>query len=926
MTSFSQILDKTSDFSQLEIWLRHASNCSPFFKRLLLSDEALLLALAENVEQVFTRQAMQVYLNEKSITNEADLKHVLRQLRKLVILRLIVRDLNGLANLFEVMHTMSDLAEVVIEFSLLHINDWFKPIYGEPVGQNGQTQELIVVGMGKLGGRELNVSSDIDLIFAYEQAGETNGGKRLSNQEYFNLVAKKLIAVIDEPTQDGFVFRVDMRLRPFGSEGVLVSSLDGLEDYYQNHGREWERYAWIKGRVIAGSAQSVTKLLKPFVYRKYLDYSMFSAMRDLKVQIQQDVDRQDRHGNIKLGRGGIREIEFIAQVFQLIRGGQDNDLQIRPTLAVLKLLAQQSVIEQSICDQLTESYIFLRNLEHRLQYYNDAQTHDLPKTESHQSVIALAMQRLDGQGVLDWPALLQKIDQVRTFVSSQFAEIFIMPQAEGERSDRLVMLWFGNLTDEEMHSELEAHGYQLEEDTVQVITHFRSSNRVKHLPDISRKRLDEQMPTVIHLCGQYSNASKTLVRMIHLLETICRRASYLAFFAEYPHVLERVVHLVSASPWLANYLTQHPILLDGLIDDHASKEFDMDEASSIAKMQTYEQRMQLQLSQLEGDTERQMNVLREFQQARLFALACEDVLNNIYLPIISRYLSDLADMILRLVIKTVWPTIKGKHREEPAFAIIAYGKHGGRELGYASDLDLVFLYDDDHPDARDAYTRLGMRIIAWLNTMTSSGTLYEIDMQLRPDGGSGLLVCSVASFAAYQTEKAWIWEHQAITRARFAAGSEVVGDAFEKIRHQIITKKRDLAQLGQEIVSMRKRMQGAFKYEAGKFDVKHGLGGMIDFEFIAQYLMLAHATDHQSLCNCRASVDIVMCCANLILIPKMLGMQAVEAYQALKRQQHDLRLQGYQEVWVPEQSMQKEVESIRCLWKVVFIDTEVGKL
>lgn len=926
MTSFSQILDKTSDLSQFEIWLRHASDCSPFFKRLLHSDNTLLSALAENVEQVFTRPTMQAYLDEKTVSDEAELKYTLRQLRKLVILRLIIRDLNGLADLFEVMHTTSDLAEVVVEFSLKHINDWFKPIYGEPIGENGRPQELIVVGMGKLGGRELNVSSDIDLIFAYEQTGETNGGKRLSNQEYFNLVAKKLIAVIDEPTQDGFVFRVDMRLRPFGSEGVLVSSLDGLEDYYQNHGREWERYAWIKGRVIAGSAQSVTQLLKPFVYRKYLDYSMFSAMRDLKVQIQQDVDRQDRHGNIKLGRGGIREIEFIAQVFQLIRGGQDRALQIRPTLEVLKLLTQQGVIEQSIYDQLAASYIFLRNLEHRLQYYNDAQTHDLPKTESHQAVIALAMGQLDSQGAPAWSALLRKINEVRTFVSSQFAEVFIMPQAEGDRSDKLVALWLGNLTDEEMREELEAQGYRLEEDTMQVITHFRTSNRVKHLPDVSRKRLDEQMPMVIQLCGQHLNASETLVRMIHLLETICRRASYLAFFAEYPHVLERVVHLVSASPWLANYLTQHPILLDGLIDDHASNEFDMSEASSIAKMQAHEQRIQLQLSQLEGDTERQMNVLREFQQARLFALACEDVLNNIYLPITSRYLSDLADMILRLVIKTVWPTIKGKHRDEPAFAIVAYGKHGGRELGYASDLDLVFLYDDDHPDARDVYTRLGMRIIAWLNTMTSSGILYEIDMQLRPDGGSGLLVCSIESFAAYQTEKAWIWEHQAITRARFAAGSVLVGVAFEKIRRQIITQKRDLPLLRQEIVNMRQRMQGAFKYEAGKFDVKHGLGGMIDFEFIAQYLMLANAESHQSLCECRAGVDILMCCANLMLVPKMLGMLAVEAYQALKRKQHDLRLQGHQAVWVSEQSMQNEVESIRQLWKIVFIESEPAKV
>ncbi len=918
MTTFNQILDKSSDFSQLELRLKHAADCSPFFKRLLLSDDALLLALSESGEEVFTRQAMQLFLNKKTIANEAELKHVLRQLRKLVILRLIFRDLNGLANLFEVMHTMSDLAEVVIQFALVHIDAWFKPMYGEPIGQSGEPQELIVVGMGKLGGRELNVSSDIDLIFAYEQAGETNGDKRLSNQEYFNLVAKKLIAVIDEPTQDGFVFRVDMRLRPFGSEGVLVSSLDGLEDYYQNHGREWERFAWIKGRVIAGPALSVTLLLKPFVYRKYLDYSMFSAMRDLKLQIQQDVDRQDRHGNIKLGRGGIREIEFIAQVFQLIRGGQNHALQIRPTLDVLRLLTDQGVIEQSVCDQLTESYIFLRNLEHRLQYYNDAQTHDLPKFDSHQQVIALAMQQLDNLGIPDWFALLQKIDQVRAFVSAQFAEVFVILPTANEHSDNLKALWFGTLSEEKMHAELALHGYQAQAEVAKTIAQFRESKRVKHLPDVSRIRIDEQMPTVIKLCGKYHNASETLVRMVNLLETICRRASYLAFFAEYPQALARLVNLLSASPWLASYLTQHPILLDSLIDDHVS-EFDEDDSSSMAKMQVYEQRLQLQLQQLDGDTERQMNMLREFQQARLFAVACEDVLSEIDLLKVSRYLSDLADMILRMVITTVWPTIKGKHRVDPAFAIIAYGKHGGRELGYASDLDLVFLYDDDHADARDVYTKLGMRVIAWLNTMTSSGILYEIDMQLRPDGGSGLLVCSVQSFAEYQIEKAWVWEHQAITRARFAAGSEEVGNAFESIRKQIVSQTRDLSILRDEVVSMRKRMQSAFKYQAGKFDVKHGLGGMIDFEFIVQYLMLAHTAKFNTLCQYRASVDVMKACANLGLVPKPLGLQAIEAYQTFKRHQHDLRLQGYPDVWMPEQSVTKQVESIRQLWKIVFI-------
>lgn len=916
MLELSEILAKLNvqptaeSFALITNDILKATECSPFLKRLLMADQSLLENVVNGVDDVWSVKAMWEWLEAQPIADEASLKKAVRQLRQHVIARLILRDLSGRANLQEVMLTNSYLAEVTVNFAIQHIPRLSLAIYGEPIGESGNKQALIVVGMGKLGGYELNVSSDIDLIFAFEEDGETNGQKSCSNAEYFTHVCKRLISVIDEITEDGFVFRVDMRLRPYGSEGPLVASLTMLEDYYQQQGREWERYAWIKGRVIAGPAKTLTKLLQPFVYRKYLDYGAISSMRDLKVQIQRDVNRRDLHENIKLGRGGIREIEFIAQVFQLMRGGQDVSLQIRATLDVLKLLANQSLIEKHISSELQESYVFLRNLEHRLQYYNDQQTHDLPEVEAHRAMIAKSM------GMPDWDTLDAEIKKVRAFVSQQFSDVFAYetdPSDEGKASSGQDF-WNMHLEDAVLVESLEAIGYQEPNEAMRQLQAFKGSFKISRLPDLSRMRLNALMPAVIQQCGKRYNANETLARMIVLLETICRRASYLAFFVEYPHVLDRVLTLIASSAWVAGYLTQHPILLDGLLDVHATNA-ELDIAAQESQLM---HRLQL----IEGDTEQQMNLLRDFQQARLFALAAEDVINHIPLAKLSSQLSDLADMILRVVLKTVWPTVKGHHIEVPKFAIIAYGKHGGREMGYMSDLDMVFLYDDDHPDAREIYTRLGLKIIAWLNTMTSSGILYETDMQLRPDGGSGLLVSSIESFAIYQHEKAWVWEHQAITRARFAAGDESVGQAFEKIRIEIITKQHNLKDLRQEITHMRQRMKSAYRYVPGRFDLKHGLGGMIDIEFIVQYLVLAYSHQSPKLCENRANVHILRLCSVLGLIPPELGQQAADAYLKLRAHQHAMRLQGYLDAWVPEDQMQAQSGVIRELWRKVFLEEQ----
>jgi [glutamine synthetase] adenylyltransferase / [glutamine synthetase]-adenylyl-L-tyrosine phosphorylase len=904
--TLEKILTEKHEPYSIGAYLQNAVQMSPFLLNLLQKNAYLQEDLLLNTHQPYQLAAMKSWLDAQNIFDENTLKQGLRRLRQLVLARIMVRDLNGLCDLTEVMYTTSVLAEVTIQTAIAHISNWISVRYGVPSVSElmpTKTQSLIVIGMGKLGGYELNVSSDVDLIFAYESPGETNGNEVISNQEYFTLVAKKLMSAIDEVTSDGFVFRVDMRLRPFGSEGALVCSLEALENYYQSYGREWERYAWIKGRVIAGGDDHFIRELKPFVYRKYLDYGAIDSMRDLKRQIQLDVLKRDLHDNIKLGRGGIREIEFIAQVYQLMRGGHDPSLQVKSTLKALQNLAQKGIVDATIVDQLTISYVFLRNLEHRLQYFNDAQTHALPVADQHRDLIAKSM-HFDS-----WQACSAVINQHRQFVAKQFDAIFSTDEEAKSHTSNQVDFWNHTLDTKEVLNQLSRLGYDRPIEALQMLDTFKKSNRVKHLPELSRSRLDSVMPIVIELSATHANAQDTLRRMITLIETVCRRASYLAFFAEFRDVLHRLVKLVSASPWLANYLCQHPVLLDSLMESPNEDVIDQHQL---------ELDLLEKLKWLDGDTEQQMNVLREFQQMQLFALASKDVIKRIPIRMLSGLLSELADMILRVTLKTVWSTIKGRHCEEPKFAIIAYGKHGGRELGFSSDLDLIFLYEDDHPEARDIYSRLGMRLIAWLNTMTSSGILYEIDMQLRPDGGSGLLVVSTKSFAHYQLEKAWVWEHQAITRARFAVGHEVVGQAFEQIRLSVLTMPRDVNTIKQAILEMRHRMKSTYRFVEGQFDLKKSLGGMIDVEFIVQFLVLIHAKAYPKLCENVGNIEILKLCGKFGLVPEELARRVAASYIELRRRQHRLRLQGETDPTVPDSSVSVIVEAVRELWNIVF--------
>jgi [glutamine synthetase] adenylyltransferase / [glutamine synthetase]-adenylyl-L-tyrosine phosphorylase len=901
MLTLDTILTENRATSREEGYLVFATSCSPFLTRLLSKDKGLLADLLENLYQpCLIKDIKHMCSAEKKLT-EIDLKQHLRQLRQAVLARTIIRDLNGLADFNEVVTAVTALAEVTLQEAIKFHEALLIQDFGVPRSEQGEAQNLIVVGMGKLGGGELNVSSDIDLIFAYEQEGQTDGAKSISNQEFFTKLGKKVIAALDDVTEDGFVFRVDMRLRPFGSEGALVSCLDALEDYYQNNGREWERYAWIKGRVVAGPALNINQMLKPFVFRKYLDFNAYAAMRDLKVQIQRDVMQRGLENNIKLGRGGIREVEFVAQVFQLIRGGQDVDLQIKPTLAVLQSLAHKQLLSPEVVAELTTSYIYLRNLEHRLMYIDDQQTQDLPRSEETKQRLLKMMH------MPDWDTFIAQLNQHRNIVQSHFDAVF--SDAEQKQCPQEADIWQGTSTPEQAIQHLHSLHYK---DGAQALSRLHSvhaSSRYQQLPQQSKARLDTLMPLVIKQAALSPLPDDTLLRMINLIENICRRASYLALLAEFPDALELVVKLCGASPWLAQYLTAHPILLDELLNTqnlYAVPDF------SLLKTE-----LEKKMSQHAGDTEAQMDAMRHFKHAAILRFAAQDVAAKLPLEMLSDYLSDLAQVIMQVSLDTIWQTFKFKHIEKPKFAVIGYGKLGGKELGYMSDLDIIFLYDDDHADASDNYARFAQRINNWFNSLTNAGLLYETDLQLRPDGNSGLLVSSVEAFEQYQLNKAWVWEHQAITRARYIAGDASVGKSFDGIRKAVLSQPRDEPTLKQEVLSMRQKMRTNIKPHADLFEVKQDKGGIIDVEFMVQYLVLLHAKDHMQLTENRGNIALLAMLAKFGYIDTMLAEQVAAAYRQFRKIIHSTKLQA-QESKVALVEVAQHQAAVNVMWAQIF--------
>jgi glutamate-ammonia-ligase adenylyltransferase len=865
----------------------------------LVEARPALRELAGRMEQPFARDEMAAWLATPA-SDEDTLKTRLRQLKDRVWVVTAARDLAGLAPLAEVTGGFSALAECAIEAACDFHTRQLAERHGQPLNADGSPMQLVVVGMGKLGGGELNVSSDIDLVYLYPEEGETPGPSPLSHHEFFLRLARKLSNAIADMTADGYVFRVDLRLRPWGDAGPLAMSYAMLEDYLTLHGRPWERYAWIKGRALTGTRLAeLDAIVRPFVYRKYLDFGAYQSLRDLHAQIRAEVIRKDRQHNIKLGPGGIREIEFIAQVFQLIRGGHEPALRLRATQAVLAALDRHRLITPEAMQELTAAYLFLRQLEHRLQYLDDAQTQTLPEDVESRHLLAEAM------AAADWDTLMQQLDQHRHRVSRHFEQVFAAPQTD-QSSHPSRDLWQQPGAHER---ELAALGYASPAEVAGRLAQLRALAGQK-FPEAARLRVDSLMPPIIDLAAKQGHPDETLARLCTFIETVARRQTYLALLGEYPAALHQLARLFSASPWAAQIVTRQPQLLDELIDPRQL--FEAPDWPALAAQ------LAAAMDADAGDMEAQLDRLRRFKQVHTLHLLAQDVAGALRLEILSDHLAALADLLLAETLKRTWASLPSRHLPAPRFAIIGYGKLGGKEMGYASDLDLVFLYDDDTPDAGALYARLAQKLNTWLSTTTSAGVLYETDLRLRPDGASGLLVSSVKAFEDYQRNQAWTWEHQALTRARHVCGDAAIGEKFEAIRRTILTLPRDAGKLRQEVLAMRQKMRDGHPNATTLFDLKHDPGGIVDVEFAVQYLILLQGKAHPGLLDNVGNIALLKRCGELGLLPQDIAESAASAYRALRREQHAVKLSGAEHARVDATRLVAERAAVAGLWERLF--------
>jgi glutamate-ammonia-ligase adenylyltransferase len=857
---------------------------------------------------------------------------VLRKLRERVFNALIVRDLAGQAPLEEVVGAMTALADAAVAAAYRSVAAELAAVHGVPRDPaTGKPQEMLIVGMGKLGGCELTVSSDIDLIMLYGEEGETDGPRRISHHEFYGRLTRRMMPVLSEVDANGQVFRTDLRLRPDGDSGPLAWSLDALEHYLIGQGREWERYAWLKARLMpaqafegsdsAAQARQLESLRVPFVYRKYFDFDALAALRALRERIRQDWQRRaharsgiDSANNIKLGDGGIREIEFVVQLAQLIRGGRMPALQKRGLLEALHAECAAGLMPEKDTRRLEEAYRYLRRTEHALQYREDAQTHLLPGDPAQRAELAAAL----GMSHADFESTLAAH---REFVSQTFRNVFrIMGMGETEEQAPApgaaeAAPCLDDLDENcELSEQIRQAFGEAAQDLLRRTETLLNSHRVRSLPDSSRKRMDALLPAALRAALQTPAPLEATVRLFDLIEKIAQRSAYLALLAEYPDTLARVARMVAASPWAAQYLTQHPLLLDSLIDWRTL--FEPLDFAQIARQLTADLDA-CKLPDGDPDVERQMNLMRDVQRQASFQLLAQDLEGELTVEKLADQLSALADLLLAETIRRAWPLVNRLEGATPRFAVIAYGKLGGKELGYASDLDLVFLFDDPREDAAEVYAKLGRRMTSWLSTMTSSGRLYEVDLRLRPDGDAGLLAVSVEAFEQYQHKHAWAWEHQALTRARPAAGDADIGARFERIREDILVLPRDAAALREEVLAMREKINAGHPNTSQMFDLKHDRGGMVDVEFVTQYLVLCHSGTHPQLVRNLGNIALLRLAGEAGLIAPELAARAGDAYRTLRRIQHQLRLQGVEKARVPPDQLQEERAAVRELWTAV---------
>ena len=847
----------------------------------------------------------------------AALAVALRRLRRRVFVHTLARDLTGRAALAEVVATITALAEVAIDAAArLHARA-LAAIHGVPVGaESGERQALIVVGMGKLGGGELNVSSDVDLVFVYPEEGDTDGARPIANREFFDRLGRRIIAALADVTAEGFVFRVDMRLRPYGDSGPLSVSFAALEHYLVTQGRAWERYAWLKARPLTGARHAeLAELVTPFVYRKYLDYDAYEELRDIHRQIRAQERRTEAAADVKLGPGGIREVEFVAQALQIVRGGRDPGLRVRGTRLALAALTRRRLLPEDARASLEAAYGFLRALEHRLQYRDDRQTQALPSDAVERAAIAESM------GFGDDAAFTAALDAHRRDVEAQFSRVLGDTTQAGAASageSAFAAVWQDPAATPESLAALATAGFDAPAPLLATLQRARASTRYTELPAASRQRFDRLVPQLLAtaVAERIPGAAPQVVfdRMFALLEAVSRRSAYLALVVEHPPLLPRLAQLMGASAWAADYLTRHPILLDELLDARALLE--------EPDWREWRRELERLMDAHDGDVERQMDAMRHFQQAQTVRLLAQDLRGLVTVERLADHLSALADVILDATLACCWRQL-APGAPPPRFAIVGYGKLGGKELGYASDLDIVFLYDVDADTvdadaAQQRFTRLAQRINTWLTSIGTAGRLYDTDLRLRPDGAKGLIVSSLAGFRRYQREAAWTWEHQALTRARFVAGDAAIGAAFEAEREAILRLPRDRLRLATDVVEMRRRMHAGHPNPTPLFDVKHDEGGMVDIEFIVQFLVLLHAGNHAELLRNTGNIALVQAAAGLGLVPADRAAVVADAYREYRRAQHRVRLTGATHARVPGEVHAERRAAVNALWRDVF--------
>jgi glutamate-ammonia-ligase adenylyltransferase len=897
------------DFDRALAWSHYA-------QRALAAEPALRSELLTTVEAPFDWTAAARSLATVTAGDDAPaFAAELRRLRRRLFLHTLFRDLTDRADLDEVVGAVTRLAEIAIEAAVGFHARQLAVMSGDPIGmESGTVQPLIVIGMGKLGGRELNVSSDVDLVFVYPEEGDTQGPRSIANRQFFDRLGRSVINALNHVTADGYVFRVDMRLRPYGQSGALTASFTALEHYLVAQGRAWERYAWLKARPLTGDCDDeLARRITPFVYRKYLDYDAYEELREIHRQIREQ-ERRGRYANdIKLGPGGIREIEFIAQALQIVRGGKEPELRVRGTQHALDALAERGSLPQSASDALKDAYRFLRRVEHRLQYRDDRQTQQLPYDGNERAQLAESL------GHADRATFERALALHRGNVEAQFAMVLGESRSpSGGNDDDSAFRRAWEDPSAAVIPFLALRGFRDAETLIATLQRARSGTRYAQLPALSRQRFDRLVPMLLQVAAEHgtpdADAHAVFLRLFKLLEEVSRRSAYLALFVEHPPLLPRLAHLMAASAWAADYLTRHPILLDELLDTRA--------LFAEPDWQAWRDELSRVLAAHDDDAERKMDALRHFQQAQTLRLLLQDLGGTLSVERLADHLSALADTLLDATLAQCWAQLSA-NGPMPRFAIIGYGKLGGKELGYASDLDIVFLYDvdADSPDADRAverYGRLAQRLNTWLTSTTAAGRLYDTDLRLRPDGAAGLLVSSISAFRRYQRETAWTWEHQALTRARFVAGDAALGAAFEAERIAILRMPRDVARLATDVIEMRRKMQAGHPNRTDAFDLKHDAGGMVDIEFIVQFLVLAHAHRHPELVRNVGNIALLHIAGTLGLIPAALASQAADAYREYRRLQHKVRLTGAPHARVGAQAQADRRDTVRTLWQRAF--------